>query len=437
MNKKSGNYKLAPILFLKAIFTIAVIGAIVALFFFLNKKPKVIRIGAGKIGSESYNYMKSFKNVCDSLYSKELKVELVQTLGSIDNIAKLGQKQIEFATIQSDVKPSENLRLVANLYPDFYQIITTASSNINNIEDLRNKRINISSKGSGQFNSLIELLKHYQINEDECSYVEALSIEATIEQIKTNKIDAIFRVRSPLYKEIRSILDSVNLDTVNNLKFLEIDQGDALAYKIPSTQSSKIPKGIYNVNPPIPSKSLSSMANNRLFICDENISDYTVELVSQALFSNKFYLAIDNPLSNFLNSPINAKGTLIKPHAGAIDFEQRHNPNWFKDNAPLLSFCLSSLMALFALLFGLPKMYSLKMKNLADDKINSLIRLIHEIDSSNSKGELDKIRTDLKVIIEDSSMKLDIDEIDEKGFNSICSLWNTARNNLASKAKEI
>ena len=84
------------------------------------------------------------------------------TPGAVYNITKMREGELEFALVQSDTasdafagrapfagRPQPSLRSVASLHPELITIVARAGARIENLDDLRRKRLNTGVLGSG------------------------------------------------------------------------------------------------------------------------------------------------------------------------------------------------------------------------------------------------------------------------------------------------
>jgi uncharacterized protein len=80
--------------------------------------------------------------------------------GSVDNIDRLGNGDVDLAIVQSDIqadayegrsgRPFDSLRAVMSLYPEPLTIVTRADADIPDLARLQGKRISVGPAGSGQ-----------------------------------------------------------------------------------------------------------------------------------------------------------------------------------------------------------------------------------------------------------------------------------------------
>jgi uncharacterized protein len=128
------------------------------------------------------------------------------TRGSVSNIFGVLEGNLESALAQSDVVyaafygtgqfdrqrvPGDNLRVIANLFPENVHLIVRKGTNIKSFDDLRGKRVSIDLSGSGTRQNAINILKAYGIATEDYIPVDANSDKA-LQLIRTGELDAFF-----------------------------------------------------------------------------------------------------------------------------------------------------------------------------------------------------------------------------------------------------
>lgn len=127
------------------------------------------------------------------------------TGASVYNCRLLSNNTADFALIQNDVAyaavngqrdfTSGNLTMikgVASLYPETIQVFTLNSSGIKSIYDLKGKRVSLGDKGSGSWFDAIDILKAYNLTENDVQNVGAVKVAQAGEMMKNNQLDAAF-----------------------------------------------------------------------------------------------------------------------------------------------------------------------------------------------------------------------------------------------------
>lgn len=127
--------------------------------------------------------------------------------GSVANInaiaggtLKSGLSQSDVATwaytgtgIWEDKPPVENLRAIANLYPESIHLVASAGSGINSVADLKGKRVSMDEPGSGTLVDARIILSGYGITEDDIE-PEFLKPDQAADRMRDGAMDAFFFV---------------------------------------------------------------------------------------------------------------------------------------------------------------------------------------------------------------------------------------------------
>lgn len=128
------------------------------------------------------------------------------TGASAENVNLVAQGEAEIAFVQNDVTyyawtgtetfdgqdPITNIRGMAMLYPEVVQVIATASSGIQSIEDLAGMRVAVGAPGSGTEVNARQILAEYGMTYNDLGKADYLSFNEAADQLKNNQVDAAF-----------------------------------------------------------------------------------------------------------------------------------------------------------------------------------------------------------------------------------------------------
>ncbi|MBK3563482.1 TAXI family TRAP transporter solute-binding subunit [Streptomyces sp. MBT62] len=130
-----------------------------------------------------------------------LKVKLVNSAGSQENVARVATGHADFTiaaadaveTYEADGKPgAAGLRGIARLYDDYVQLIVPRDSDINSVADLRNKRVAIGPDRSGVRLIANRVLTAAGIDPKKGVKPVAAGIDTGPALLKKGKLDAFF-----------------------------------------------------------------------------------------------------------------------------------------------------------------------------------------------------------------------------------------------------
>ncbi|HEX2255776.1 MAG TPA: TAXI family TRAP transporter solute-binding subunit, partial [Afifellaceae bacterium] len=134
------------------------------------------------------------------------------TGGSVFNLNTIRAGELDFGVVQSDVQYNalhgedqfadagafEDLRAVFSLHPEPFTVVARPDSGIENFEDLKGKRVNISNPGSGQRNTMELLMERYGWTMSDFELASELPSREQAQALCDNQIDAfVFTVGHP------------------------------------------------------------------------------------------------------------------------------------------------------------------------------------------------------------------------------------------------
>ena len=161
-----------------------------------------LNVGTGGESGTYYGYTGILGTVIGQ--KTNVKLTVVATGGSKDNLVSMQDGMYDLATVQSDVMTYayngtnsfadsgkiDGFRVLCALYPETVQIVTTDPS-LKTVEDLRGKRVCVGDVGSGTYFNAIDVFAAYDMTIDDVSPVYQSFGDST-ESLKDGKIDAAF-----------------------------------------------------------------------------------------------------------------------------------------------------------------------------------------------------------------------------------------------------
>lgn len=378
-----------------------------------------VRIAASKPGSETYQLIQAAAEVVAKQHDN-ITLELVPSLGSSQNLKLLKANQVQMAAVQADSKLIDEARLVANLFPDIFQLVVRDNSGIYKLSDLRGKSLALPSKSSGQYKSFWFLMEHYQLGEGDFDF-KSMSSSAAAFALEQGTVDAIFRVRPPGSKSIQSLVDKVPV------RLLEIDQAKAMSLKLPSITVGVIPKGSYQGTPPIPEKNIQSASVQRLLVAHKDLDAEVVSNFTRVLFEQRKELLEKTTLSSFVQAPDRDKGTGIPMHQGALHYYNRDEPSFLQEQAEPMAFIITILAVLFS---GFMRLASRRHKALLQVYNAELSEVIKKAEHMSDKDELQFIADHLNDIFKKIAKDRTLGKLTAEDFDFIAFTWQMARDEV-------
>ena len=166
-----------------------------------------------------------------------IRATVESTGGSVFNINAIMSGDLEFGVAQSDrqyqaVKgienwaekgPQKDLRAVFSIHPETVDLIAAVDANINSLQDLKGKRVNIGNVGSGFRKNAIDALEANGLDYNKDFYAESLKAAEAPGLIQDGRLDAAFYTvghPSGYYKEATSGVRKVKFVPITNIEGL-------------------------------------------------------------------------------------------------------------------------------------------------------------------------------------------------------------------------
>ncbi|MAE74573.1 MAG: hypothetical protein CL675_10795 [Bdellovibrionaceae bacterium] len=151
-------------------------------------------------GPKKGEYKELASGIADVFQKMGSSVLPLETQGSVENLKRLDNQDVDFALVQSDVAGRNFLtypktRAVASLFPEALHILMAGrAQNYVTIEDLRGRDISIGPNGSGSNQTSRYILEALGMKATDFTSVDTSPTSLAIEKLLNNEISAVFYV---------------------------------------------------------------------------------------------------------------------------------------------------------------------------------------------------------------------------------------------------
>lgn len=226
-----------------------------------------------------------------NLYGKALpnaKVTVQATKASVENLNLLQQGKGEIAFTLGDSlsdawKGVEDagfktklakLRVIAPIYPNYIQVVASASSGVKSIADLKGKRVSVGAPKSGTELNARAIFKAAGLSYSDFAKVEYLPFGESVELIKNRQLDATLQSAGLGVASIRDLATTVDIVVVSVPADTVTKVGD------PAYVSATIPAGTYKGQ----DQDVPTAAIGNYLVTHEGVSEATAYTMTKALF---------------------------------------------------------------------------------------------------------------------------------------------------------
>lgn len=214
-------------------------------------QQKFFRIGTGGTGGTYYPVGGMIAN---AISTATVNVSAVATNGSVANVNGIVGGSMESGFSQADInswaytgtgiyegKPKvEELRVIANLFPESVHVVVRKGSGVKSIADLKGKRVSLDEPGSGTLVNARALIAAYGVSERDIK-PEYLKQVQCAEKLKDGTLDAYFNTTGYPQGTLSE------LAATNGFELLPIDGAirDKIMAQYKFFAKDKIPDGVY------------------------------------------------------------------------------------------------------------------------------------------------------------------------------------------------
>lgn len=311
-------------------------------FQFIQPTPKKeITIATGSKTAEYYNTALKYKEL---LEKEKVKVNIIETNGSIENIELLNNKKVDIAFVQNGtINANNNIEVLSSIY--FEPLWIFYNKNILNptyIKDFLNKKISIGSLKSGTENLALEILNINGIDSNNTKLMN-LNTNESKDALKKGEIDAMFIVTSPNSTIIKELL----LD--ENIYLFSFKRANAYSKKFTYLNSITLYEGTVNLNDNLPHENKNLLATTALLVTHKDFSDELVRIFLKKVKevnSTKTLFSHENEFPNLSNINENINEEAQRYLAQGDTWLEKIFPFWIASNIDRLKILLIPLLTL-------------------------------------------------------------------------------------------
>jgi TRAP transporter TAXI family solute receptor len=377
-----------------------------------------LTIATAAKGGEYHAFGQALSQVMTRHYPR-LRVQVLETSGSRENVQLLAANKVQLAIAQSDTPKASSAQAIAALFPEVFYLIAARGSQIQAVTDLRGKRIALMPKESGSYKFFWQLIGHYGLSEKDVK-ATALPPDLAYTQFRQRQVDAVFRSIALGNQGVRELIQSTQATLV------PIDQVAALQLSLPYLTAIDIPKGTYQGNPATPPQNLPSASVQAILLTNAGVDSDIIYQITGSLYEYRNELADLTPRAATISPPAAGVGLGLPLHPGAQAYYHRDQPGFLEQYAEVMGFLLSVSLLLASTLWNLRSRFNMHRKNRVDAYNLQLLELIEQIDGIEDLEQLKSIQHQLSDLFRTVITDLDEDRISPQTFQAFSIPWEVA-----------
>jgi len=293
-----------------------------------RQKTTFITIGTGGITGVYYptgGAIAKIVNMKKDLYGIRCTVE--STGGSVFNVNAIMAGDLQFGVVQSDRQyqaingfaewkdkgKQEDLRAVFSIHPESITLVAAVDADINDIVDLKGKRVNIGNPGSGQRQNSIDALEAVGIDYKTDMNAEGIKASESASLLQDGRIDAFFYTVGHPSGSIKEATAGAR-----KVRFASITGIDSLLEKYPYYAKAFIPVKLYPGAEN--TENVDTFGVKATFVTSAKVSEDVVYAVTKEVFDNFDAFKKLHPAYAVLTKEGMLEGLSAPLHPGALKY---------------------------------------------------------------------------------------------------------------------
>ena len=378
--------------------SIPILLLVIASFYLTSKfiepsSKKEITIATGSIDGEYYQTALKYKEI---LEKQKVKVNILTSNGSMENIQLLNDKKADIAFIQNgidELKEQTHIKAIASIYYEplwiFYKNDTYK---MDYLIQLISKKISIGKEKSGTEDLALKILNDNGINKKNSQLLYNSTQEAKDLLIK-GEIDAMFIVSSPNSNVIKELLENPDIS------LFSFKRAKAYSRKYSFLEATPIYEGTIDLYKNLPSQDINLLSTTANLIVRDDFSDELTRLILKEIkriHNKKGLFETQNQFPNIDNLTIEINEDAQRYFTYGDTWLEKIFPYWIASNIDRLKILLIPLITLMIPLSkGFFPLYRWSIKS----KIYKWYEEIHKIDLEAEDAKNEELKKYLEKII--------------------------------------
>jgi TRAP transporter TAXI family solute receptor len=291
-------------------------------------KTTFITIGTGGITGVYYptgGAIAKIVNKKKDVYGIRCTVE--STGGSVFNVNAIMAGDLQFGVVQSDRQfqainglaewkdkgKQEDLRAVFSIHPESITLVAAVDAGINDIADLKGKRVNIGNPGSGQRQNSIDALEAVGIDYKTDMNAEGIKASESASLLQDGRIDAFFYTVGHPSGSIKEATAGAR-----KVRFASITGIESLLEKYPYYAKAYIPVKLYPGAEN--TENVDTFGVKATFVTSAKVPEDVVYAVTKEVFDNFDDFKKLHPAYAVLTKEGMLEGLSAPLHPGALKY---------------------------------------------------------------------------------------------------------------------
>jgi TRAP-type uncharacterized transport system substrate-binding protein len=210
-----------------------------------------------------------------------VRIEVVSVENAKAALEQLEAGKVKLAVVRSDAAMQGRAQTVLIMRREAAILVAARGGKLKKVTDLPNAMIGFTRDGTLDGSLLWPVLDYYGIQRDKTKHVE-VAADDVANAVRQKKVDAIIVVGSVVSKQVGDIVGEAARGAKGAIDFIDIEEADAIAKRIPALEAIEVEQGAFGGRPPRPAESFNTLAFSIRLVATQKVAgDDMAEFVKQ------------------------------------------------------------------------------------------------------------------------------------------------------------
>jgi TRAP-type uncharacterized transport system substrate-binding protein len=244
-----------------------------------------------------------------------VRIEMVPVGDTQIALEALESLKVNLAVVRADAALRDRVHTVMIMRRDVAVLIAPKTGKVQKVGDLAGAMVGVTREGPLDGGLLLPVLDYYGVGRDKTKYM-ALPPDEIANALKTKKVDAIIALGATASKRMGDVVAEAGRGLRGAIQFIDIEEADAIAKRIPALESVEVDQGAFGGRPPRPAESFNTLGYSIRLVATQKADNETIAELMRQLYFIRQNLSASIPGAGLMEAPDVDEATSFLIHPG-------------------------------------------------------------------------------------------------------------------------
>jgi len=294
---------------------------------FISLRPTELKVAVPESNTLD---TKVFRLASETLRTQRasVRLEMVSVANTKVALEQLEAGKVHLAVVRSDAALQGRAHTVMILRREAAIIVSPKVGKFQKVTDLPGTTIGVAREGPVDASLIGPVLDYYGLSKDKTKFVPVAADDVS-NVFKMKKADAIIVVGAVTSKQVSDVIADAGRSIKGAIQFLDIEEADAIAKRIPALESIEVEQGAFGGRPPRPAESFNTLGFSLRLVATPKVTADTVTDLIRQLYLIRQNLSAAIQGAGLMETPDVEEMTAFLIHPGVRAYVNGEQRSWF------------------------------------------------------------------------------------------------------------